>query len=367
MKESNNMQKMQFTILFIDDNCNQYLETLNIVANSYGFNIKAFNNVIEGLDFLNENHKNIGAVILDIIFPGNETQGPDALIEIKRKYNLLPVIMLTGSDSETDIEIAVNCMKIGASNYVGKTKFNPIYLFQVVQSAFQQYQINLEIERHKVLKEEYSSKKSVYEKMLYTTEMIIENILNDKLMFPPTYEKRVKEFKSFYEKLKNKEKSEGFIAYPFERITDIAGLRIIFYNAADLQKAVDSLKESNDFYDITGGDLIADDKSKTFGYRAVHFDVKLNAEKRLHLEEYQGLSNIPCEVQFKTIFAHSWSKVHHALSYKEIGEIQLTPEDQQKLNEDFKETAKNLENIEQKITALCEKYYSNTKSNPNVN
>jgi len=361
-------EKMYITILFIDDNFNQYLETLTIVGSSYGFKIQAFNNVIEGLSFLEINHKNIGAVILDLIFPANEIQGTDALKKIKSNYDLLPVIMLTGNDSDKDIEMAVDCMKLGANNYVGKEKFNPIYLFQMIQSAVQQYQINLELERYKVLKEEYRNNISVYEKMLSTTEMILKNILKNKLMFAPTFENRIKDFKSFYDKIKKKEKSEGFISDPFKRFSDIAGLRVIFYNAVDLEKAVDLLQVTNDFIDMkSGGNLIADDKSKNYGYRAVHFDVKLNSEKRIHLEEYNMLVDIPCEVQFKTIFSHSWSKVYHALSYKEIDEMKLTPEDHQKLDKDFKKAAKKLENIEQQITSLCEKYHLNMKSNPNAN
>ena len=362
------IEDKQFTILFIDDNFSQYLETLTIVGCSYGFNIQAFNNVIDGLAFLDVNNRNIGAVILDLSFPANEIQGIEALNKIKRNYDLLPVIMLTGSDSEKDIEIAVDCMKMGANNYVGKEKFNPTYLFQVILSAVQQYQTNLELERHKALKEEYRNNIPVYEKMLYTTEMILKNILNNKLMFPPTYENRIKDFKSFYDKIKNKEHSEALISDPFKRFSDIAGIRVIFYNAVDLQKAVELLQGTNDFIDMkTGSNLIADDKSESYGYRAVHFDVKLNAEKRLNLEEYNMLIGIPCEVQFKTIFSHSWSKVYHALSYKEIGEMKLTPEDLQKLNEDFKEAAKNLENIELQITSLCAKYFPGNNSMPNGN
>jgi cell division protein FtsL len=55
------------------------------------------------------------------------------------------------------------------------------------------------------------------------------------------------------------------------------------------------------------------------------------------------------------------------LSYKEIGEIKLTQEEMQKLNMDFKEAAKNLEDVEQQITDLCSKYSPNTKSIPNAN
>jgi ppGpp synthetase/RelA/SpoT-type nucleotidyltranferase len=249
-----------------------------------------------------------------------------------------------------------------------KTNFDLVSLFQMLKVAVSQYQSNTELERHTALKEEYRNKIGAFEKMLYTTEMILQNTLKGKLMFPPTFEKRVKDFKSFYEKTKQKEQKEGFIADPFTRFTDVAGLRIIFYNAVDLQKAVDLLLATNDFIDVkTGSNLVADDKSKTYGYRAVHFDVKLNEKKRLHLEEYQMLLNTPCEVQFKTIFAHSWSKVYHALSYKQMDEMDLSTREQQQLDIDFKEAAKNLESIEQQITDLCAKYHPSTKTIPNAN
>lgn len=353
-----NDQRAKITVLFIDDNYSQYLDTLTLVADSFGYKVQAFCSVKEGLAFLDENLINVGAVILDIFFPRDDIQGIDALSKIRSQYYLLPVIMLTDGDSEKDIEIVVDCMKKGATYYVSKLKLNPIYLFQVIKSAFQQYHLNLEIERQKVLKEEYRNKISVYEKMLYTTEMILKNILRDKLYFPPTFEKRIKTFKSFYEKLKSKEKFEGFIAEPFKRITDISGLRIIFYNAVDLQKAVDAIKRVNDFWDFkTACFPLADDKSNSNGYRAVNFDVVLNEKKRLKLEEYEMLSNIPCEVQLRTIFAHAWSEVQHAMSYKKNDGLKLSEEEKQKLDDDFREAANKLESIEIQITNLCAKYY----------
>ena len=319
------------------------------------------------MEYLAANSKEIGAVLLDLSFTTNNYEGVEALHSIKKSYTLLPVIILTGSQSEKDMAMAVNCMRDGAFNYLSKMNFDPVSLFKMLRVAVNQYQANLELERHTSLKEEYRSKIHLYEQMSQATEMILKNILKDKLMFVPTFESRIKEFKSFYEKIGAKEKSEGQIDDPFTRFSDLAGLRVVFYNSMDMQKAVLLLQESDDFIDIeTGSKLVADDKSKIYGYRAVHFDVKINPEKRLHLEEYKVLSNIPCEIQFKTIFAHSWSKVYHALSYKQIDEIKLTPDEEQQLGEDFKEAATQLESIEQHITDLCSKYFPKSKSTPNA-
>lgn len=362
------MEQSLQTILLIDDSYKKFIDGFALVGKTYGFTIQSFDNTKAGIAYLQENENEIGAVLLDLSFTPNNYEGIEALQQIKNINTLLPVIMLSGSQSEKDMTMAVACMREGAFNYVVKTNFDLISLFQMLKVAVSQYQSNTEVERHTALKEQYRSKHAAYQKMLYTTEMILQNILKDKLMFPPTFEGRVKEFKSFYEKVKQKETKEGFIAEPFKRIKDLAGLRVIFYNAVDLQKAVDFLQTANDFIDAkNGSNLVADDKSKTYGYRAVHFDLKLNDKKRLHLEEYQMLSEITCEVQFKTIFAHSWSKVYHALSYKQVGEMQLTPEGKENLDIDFKEAAKNLESIEQQITDLCAKYHPNTKTFPNAN
>lgn len=362
------MERTLQTILLIDDNYLKFIDGFASVGKTYGFTIKGFDNVKAGLEFLAVNENNIGAMLLDLSFSPNNYEGFEALQKVKGNNTLLPVVMLSGSQSEKDMTQAIACLREGAFNYVVKTNFDLFSLFQMLKIAVSQYQANIESERQSTLKEEYRNRIVVFEKMLYTTEMILQNILKGKLMFPPTFEKRVKDFTSFYEKTKQKEQKEGLISDPFARFTDVAGLRVIFYNAVDLQKAVDLLKATDDFIDVkTGSTLVADDKSKTYGYRAVHFDVKLNEKKRLYLEEYQVLSNIPCEVQFKTIFAHSWSKVYHALSYKQMDEMKLTLGAQIQLDMDFKEAAKNLESIEQQITDLCVKYHPKAKSIPNAN
>ena len=149
------------------------------------------------------------------------------------------------------------------------------------------------------------------------------------------------------------------IENPFKRITDIVGFRVIFYNAEDLIKAVEILKKSKDFLQKNGNkDIVEDDISKKMGYRAVHFDLIVNPEKRKDLKEYEGVFDIPCEIQFKTIFAHSWSKVHHAISYKRS--VALNKGDQDNLDKAFTAAAAALGNIEKQITKLCKNYAKTT-------
>lgn len=362
------MNQHLHTILLIDDSYSKFIERFASVGKTHGFKIQPFDNVKAGIAFLQENENQIGAVLLDLSFTPNNYEGLEALKKIKNINTLLPVIMLTESQSKKEFSKAVECMSAGAFNYVSNTNYDATTIFQMLKVAVRQYQFNTETERYTSLKEEHRNCIANYEKMMQTTEMILTNNFKGKLMFQPTFEGRPKEFKSFYEKIKAKEQKEGFIENPFKRFSDLAGLRVVFYNAADMLKAIEILQSANDFVDMkTGKELVADDKGKVHGYRAVHFDVVLNENKRLHLEEYQSLKDIPCELQFKTIFAHSWSKVYHALSYKESEGMNLTEAEQEQLGEDFKTAAKNLERIEKDITTLCEKYHPNRKVTPNAN
>ncbi|MHB8336982.1 MAG: type IV secretory system conjugative DNA transfer family protein [Ignavibacteriaceae bacterium] len=124
-----------YSVLFIDDQSENYLLPLEIAAYSFGYQIYAENSILEGLEFLNKYAGVIDAVILDVKFPKGELQGTEGLEKIKLKYKYLPVIMLTDSDSSADLDIVVECMKKGAFNYVGKRTLNPVYLFHVIHSA----------------------------------------------------------------------------------------------------------------------------------------------------------------------------------------------------------------------------------------
>lgn len=216
--------------------------------------------------------------------------------------------------------------------------------------------------RYKSLKEQFAAKRKLYQSMLEAAQMIVKNILKDELMFQPEFQYRIKDFESFYQKIARKEEKEETICEPFERFCDVAGLRVIFYNSDDLEKAVKLVEDSGDFVNFSDGKrLKGDDKSKAYGYRAVHLDAKLNPEKRCHLKEYSDLEHISCEMQFTTVFAHAWSKTHHALSYKDGREVGLSEEKQTELNNAFIVAAASLKRIEDEITNLTKDFYPTKK------
>lgn len=132
------MEQNSRNVLYIDDHSERYFRMLEDAAKAAGFNLFSADNVLEGLEFLDDYASAVDAVILDLGFPKGEMQGTDALQKIKKKFAHLPVIMLTDSDTAADLERVVDCMKRGAYNYVGKKTLNPMYLFQLVDNALQQ-------------------------------------------------------------------------------------------------------------------------------------------------------------------------------------------------------------------------------------
>jgi CheY-like chemotaxis protein len=139
------MEKSQRIVLFIDDHINFYLSSLQPAAEAAGFELFAVDNVLDGIEFIKSYTDTVNAVILDYSFPKGEIQGLEALQRIKKAEPELPVIMLTDSDSAGDIDRVVECMRNGAYNYIGKRTLNPVYLFQVVESAVQLFKMQLRI------------------------------------------------------------------------------------------------------------------------------------------------------------------------------------------------------------------------------
>lgn len=74
---------------------------------------KAFSGT-EALKILEEN-KNVEVVILDVMMPGMD--GVETLAEIKKKFPLVEVIMLSG---QATVESAIEGMKRGAFDYLMK-------------------------------------------------------------------------------------------------------------------------------------------------------------------------------------------------------------------------------------------------------
>ena len=100
-------------LLMVDDE-KAFLDTITKRLTKREFTVSAAYSGKEALTALEEDTA-IEAVILDVKMP--EMDGIQALIEIKKKFPLVEVIMLTG---HATVETAIDGMKLGAFDYLMK-------------------------------------------------------------------------------------------------------------------------------------------------------------------------------------------------------------------------------------------------------
>lgn len=106
------MIKIPTRVLLVDDE-KDFVEMLSLRLNEVGEKVTTAHSGKECLETLEI--KEIDVIILDIKMPGMD--GMETLGEIKKKFPLVEVIMLTGHGST---ETAVEGMKIGAFDYLMK-------------------------------------------------------------------------------------------------------------------------------------------------------------------------------------------------------------------------------------------------------
>lgn len=111
-------------ILLIDDNPKLIRDTLPM----YGYHTDCAEDGISGLEFLENNYQNIDLVLLDIMMP--KMDGWETLKRIRenKKFNTIPVIMLTAVDEDYK---QISGLKIGADDYIVKPFVLPNLLARI--------------------------------------------------------------------------------------------------------------------------------------------------------------------------------------------------------------------------------------------
>ena len=101
-----------FKVLFVDDEMD-FLETLMKRMKKRGVDVEGVGSGEEALKMLED--KQVDVVVLDVKMPGMD--GIETLREIKKRYPLIEVIMLTG---HANVEVAIQGMELGAFDYLMK-------------------------------------------------------------------------------------------------------------------------------------------------------------------------------------------------------------------------------------------------------
>jgi len=116
-----------FKVLFVDDEID-FLETLMKRMKKREAGVVGVGSGEEALRFLNE--QPVDVVVLDVKMPGMD--GIQTLREIKGRYPLIEVIMLTG---HANVEVAIEGMELGAFDYLMKPMDIDELLFKI-QDAY---------------------------------------------------------------------------------------------------------------------------------------------------------------------------------------------------------------------------------------
>ena len=122
-EKSADIEAKDLKIMLVDDE-KRFILPLKKRLSRRGYEIITANNGMDALRKLKQ--KNVQVVFLDVMMPFMD--GIETLLEIKKLYPNLVVIMLTGKAS---LEDAVKCLKCGATDYLMK----PTDIEEIIQKA----------------------------------------------------------------------------------------------------------------------------------------------------------------------------------------------------------------------------------------
>ena len=143
------MPRLVLRVLLIEDNPGdaRLVEEALATADDVAFQVHCAEALLPGLDWLAREDTDL--VLLDVSLP--DSHGLDGLNAIRVLSPNLPVVMLTGWDSES---LALRAVQSGAQDYLVKGKLEGPALARALQHAIVRHQINTQSSRIKPRQEE---------------------------------------------------------------------------------------------------------------------------------------------------------------------------------------------------------------------
>ncbi|MDD2335764.1 MAG: sigma-54 dependent transcriptional regulator, partial [Geobacteraceae bacterium] len=114
-------------VLLVDDEDHILFSSATLLRRASIRNVKALCDSREVLPFLAG--ETVGVIVLDLFMP--HVSGKDLLVELCRDYPQVPVIVMTAAH---DLETAVECMKMGAFDYLLKPVENARFISSVTKA-----------------------------------------------------------------------------------------------------------------------------------------------------------------------------------------------------------------------------------------
>ncbi len=166
----------------------------------------------------------------------------------------------------------------------------------------------------------YRAVKATYGSLAETLGLILGNV-RDRCAPFGRVDARAKSIASFAEKALRKQRKYN---KPLERMTDLAGARIVVYTIEDAQ-AVCRFIEAEPGFRIdwkNSMDVRRQMKAEEFGYEAVHYVVELCMADILgvkvppEVQSIAGKRSFKAEIQVHTMLQNAWSMIGHDRLYK---------------------------------------------------
>ncbi len=165
---------------------------------------------------------------------------------------------------------------------------------------------------------DYNARLQVYESYAERLRQLIKEVSAEHQHKIHSITNRVKAESSLSRKISTKHKYRDI-----GEVTDIVGIRIITYYADD----VDAIAEVIESEFNVDRDSSIDKRQITdpdrFGYKSLHYVVRLNSA-RCSLREYKQFASVPAEIQIRSIIQHAWAEIEHDLGYKSEIDIPAT-------------------------------------------
>ena len=155
---------------------------------------------------------------------------------------------------------------------------------------------------------EYEHIRPSYEKLVEEVKYVLREGLGRSDVRVADVSGRAKTPGSFKEKLQRK-----CYRNPLKEITDLAGVRVACYYESDLTTVSDIVRSTFNVHEhVDKTDDLGVDK---MGYHGAHFVVTLG--DRYSGARYNGITDLRCEIQVRTVLQDAWALISHHLIYKD--------------------------------------------------